>query len=329
MSIKRCWFFPAVLLLSSLLMVATWTASMSDTVYNVNVEHVSSWPDQLMMNSSHTYQFKITVDNACSNPVYTGSIDVTSSMTASLGTSDFTTFADVGDVQICMESGGSYTQSVGSVPVQLTVEIIACDPTTRPTDCHQCNTTTGAWDENKPNGDACPYDCVSGGWQLPSGITGCHTCVGTSWELSPPSGCPHCCDVNTWKAVYPNGCSPQYCDGTEWKRTGECNGCSVPPIPFVDGDNPGGFPFGGACDGHDLCYDDCEAEKSDCDDEFYAELEDVCDAELPADYDDCMDWTDIYYGVVDHAGAGPFTTAQQCCHESGDVADVGGYCVAI
>jgi RHS repeat-associated protein len=92
------------------------------------------------------------------------------------------------------------------------------------------------------------------------------------------------------------------------------NGCGAQGGAQFPGDF-GLWDFTPACDGHDICYGACGSNKSDCDNQFLADMLSVCDAYamLPTLYTTCAALAGTYYAAVVAAGQDAFDSAQACC----------------
>ncbi len=77
--------------------------------------------------------------------------------------------------------------------------------------------------------------------------------------------------------------------------------------------NPIGFIFGPACNGHDICYGTCGNSKESCDKEFFNNMLDMCRSfsYLPYLYNSCAALALSYYEAVHLLGSGPFEDAQK------------------
>jgi RHS repeat-associated protein len=79
------------------------------------------------------------------------------------------------------------------------------------------------------------------------------------------------------------------------------NGCSVPgwvPVPGGDPDNPGGFPFGPACNAHDQCYATPGKTQEECDEEFLQDLLAICAAQPEDQQAQCENLAHAYAAAV-------------------------------
>ncbi|WP_438864853.1 hypothetical protein [Neptunicella sp.] len=105
-------------------------------------------------------------------------------------------------------------------------------------------------------------------------------------------------------AKKPNGC---YGKPTAL-ATPRTNGCSI----------PGGYPyeswktsFEGACNNHDVCYDNITASKSFCDGKFSLEMDEVCDVIVQsAKQKQCYSASGTYYSGVVIGAIGAYYTNQ-------------------
>jgi RHS repeat-associated protein len=103
-----------------------------------------------------------------------------------------------------------------------------------------------------------------------------------------------------------NGCGPE-----GWKKK------YVPERPFNLA------LFTPACNNHDLCYDECNRDKDECDTIFREELKYICEAEYvwmgiqqppkshKLRYKGCLIAAKGYFEFVSHAGHGPYNDAQE------------------
>ena len=104
-------------------------------------------------------------------------------------------------------------------------------------------------------------------------------------------------------------------------------------------DSPGGFDFSGPCQNHDNCYGDCSKKKKDCDDAFWADMNNVCRGypERKSAWcsrthhgrryryrcykhprGECMGYAALYAWAVRTMGEGAYNDAQEaskCCDE--------------
>jgi RHS repeat-associated protein len=96
------------------------------------------------------------------------------------------------------------------------------------------------------------------------------------------------------------------------------NGCGAQGGTQFPGDF-GLWDFTPACDGHDNCYGTCGSNKSDCDNQFLADMLSVCEAYvlLPSLYNTCAALAATYYAAVVAAGQDAFDAAQACCTPPG------------
>jgi hypothetical protein len=79
-----------------------------------------------------------------------------------------------------------------------------------------------------------------------------------------------------------------------------------------------------ACNGHDLCYEDCGSSKSTCDDNFHDGMDDSCAAAYPGTLNallrfGCYERSYAYYQAVSQFGDDAWIAAQykacECCQK--------------
>jgi uncharacterized membrane protein YgcG len=87
----------------------------------------------------------------------------------------------------------------------------------------------------------------------------------------------------------------------------EVNGCGAASgiSRYIIPNNPLGFPFEGPCNHHDYCYG-AGADKTFCDNQFYADLQEVCQGNVVCD---ALAW--IYWKAVSWFGQSAYDASSQ------------------
>lgn len=83
--------------------------------------------------------------------------------------------------------------------------------------------------------------------------------------------------------------------------------------PRTDGcTNSPDYPFLGACNSHDICYDNLGSSKSSCDTTFKSNMQEICDIEYPSTFGNktCRGAANTYYAGVVIGGGDAYYDSQ-------------------
>jgi len=127
----------------------------------------------------------------------------------------------------------------------------------------------------------------------------CSTLTSTNGDVCTPT--EECDDTFTC----PGGATPQDNPNAEPSS----NGCGPSGLPLT---GPS-FSFLECCNQHDLCYGECGASKTECDNDFYVCMFCSCDEEYDTIIGElaCEDLACTYFQAVDEFGCAAFTASQE------------------
>ena len=123
--------------------------------------------------------------------------------------------------------------------------------------------------------------------------------------------CADICQANpdAYQETYPDPEPGHHCElkrRTKPEKEGQDpgkNGCTGVP------DSPLGFNFTGACNTHDECYADCNKTRAQCDEEFLANMQTICQSYSWTEL--CNEFALLYAGTVAIVGGVAYNSTQE------------------